>query len=342
MRRAVTKKGSVLILALWTLTFLSIIVVQIGLTIRQRINLLMRLEARSQLRMIAGSGVKKAIAALRYDWEKNPRQMTATGKSYRHNNSQKFGKQKLGNGSFTISYLYIDDNFRRQQVLYGLVDEESKININTAGRNVLMRLLHIVATPNEEEARDIAEAMIAWRELGQTQTTGFYSDEYYSNLLYSYETKNADFELIDELLLIRGMTQEIFDKIKPFVTVYGDGLINMNTAPYEVLLSLGLDPYVVRKILSVRRGNDGIEATLDDFIFQRSYDIAADVIKFVKLEIEELKQIDQLNARGMVKTNSNYYLIQSKGQLEHRPENLEISCVYNLRENMIEYWKEKN
>ena len=41
-----------------------------------------------------------------------------------------------------------------------------------------------------------------------------------------------------ELRLVRGVTDEAFEKLRPFVTVSSSGMVNINTAPKEVLMSL--------------------------------------------------------------------------------------------------------
>lgn len=50
--------------------------------------------------------------------------------------------------------------------------------------------------------------------------------------------KNAYLWNIHELKLINGIDEETFETISPFITVYGDGLININTAKIPVLVSL--------------------------------------------------------------------------------------------------------
>ena len=42
-------------------------------------------------------------------------------------------------------------------------------------------------------------------------------------------------ESLDELLLVNGMTKDIFERIKDYVTVWGSGMVNINTAGREVL-----------------------------------------------------------------------------------------------------------
>jgi len=78
------KKGSVLILAIWTLMFLTIFAVHIGLRLRQRAMVLSNLQDKSELRWIANSGVKKSISALKLDFLNNNLLYTTNGKIYRH------------------------------------------------------------------------------------------------------------------------------------------------------------------------------------------------------------------------------------------------------------------
>jgi len=334
------RKGSVLIFALWVIAFLGVFAVQIGLKIRQRIVLVSRLENRSQLRFAAESGIKKAIGVLKLDREKSQMGDSPESKTYRYNNKNSFGNIPVGKGMCQVRYLFFDGASLDPELRYGVVDEESKININVAEKNILKSLIGHAAILDDDRAQELTEAIIDWREFGQSQITSFYSDEYYANLKYPYPPKDSEFELIDELLLVRGFHQDVFEKLIPFITIYGDGRVNINTASENVLMALGLDEAIVQKILFVRRGGDGLEATSDDYIFQKTYDVASELINFVELEASEIKQIDALNAAGKIKTNSSYYLIQSQAELNQR-ESLTSICVYNINNNRIEYWREK-
>lgn len=54
-----------------------------------------------------------------------------------------------------------------------------------------------------------------------------------------YKPRNNYPETLDELLLVNGFTPEVFDAVGRYLTVYGtDGLVNLNTAPKEVLVAL--------------------------------------------------------------------------------------------------------
>ena len=336
------QSGSVLIFALWVVTFLSIFAACLGLKLRQRTALLSRLEHRSQLHLAAEAGMKKAVASLRQDIQRNNFNYTPQAKQFRHNNSGKFKDIDLNHAVCQVSYDYKPEASLPSTRRYGFVDEESKMNVNAAERADLRRLIKSVVAMEERQADNLVEAIIDWREAGRAQLTGFYSDDYYYNLEYPYKPKNAPFETLEELLLVQGLSQGIYQQMLPFITVYGDGRVNVNTAPLDVLASLGWETDLVEKFLSVRRGEDGVEGTADDYVFHNTYDIASEMKNFVKMDDGEIKQIDHLNAAGKIKTNSDYYFIRSRACRAERPqEGVLIGCVYNARQNKIEYWREK-
>lgn len=335
------RRGSILILALWTLGLLTVFAVQIGLTVRQRVTLLSRIETRSQLRLLAASGVKKAIALLRKDFDPSVMAASAYSKFYRYNNPDAFEDIRMGLGSYAVSYEEPSDMVSGGKIIFGVQDEEGKLNINRASKDELMRLMTAVLFLSDKESQALAEAMIDWRQKGKSRMTGFYSDEYYSNLEFPYEPKDMEFETFDELLLLEGMTPVAFQKLFSFVTIYGDGLVNVNTASRPVLLALGLKQKLVDKFLVVRRGLDGQDNTADDYVFERPFDIASEMKKILELDPDEAKEIDELNSVGKIKTGSAFYRIESQGRMSQRQEMLGVVSVYNAKDGHIEYWREK-
>lgn len=78
---------------------------------------------------------------------------------------------------------------------FGLVDEASKLNLNTVGTNTLMALPNMTS--------DFAEAIVDWRS---TNGLGTYSLNYNS---LGYDDKNEAFESLDELRLVYGATMDV-------------------------------------------------------------------------------------------------------------------------------------
>lgn len=81
---------------------------------------------------------------------------------------------------------------------FSLVDEASKLNLNTATIDMLEALP--LMTP------EIAAAIIDWRDTNSDVTTGGAEDDTYLRLNPPYHCKNSNFETVDELRLVYGMT----------------------------------------------------------------------------------------------------------------------------------------
>ena len=88
------------------------------------------------------------------------------------------------------------------QMVFGLVDEASKININSASQTILEGLPRMNT--------DVAAAIVYWRTLASDATTsdGTQSDPY-TQLSPAYKAKKDKFESPDELRLVMGMTWEL-------------------------------------------------------------------------------------------------------------------------------------
>ncbi len=333
------RKGSILIFSLWVLMLLSIFAVHIGLRVRERIDVVSRIETRSRLHHLAQAAVKKAIALIRSDLRKEAGQETAYGKYLKYNNPEMLSKIVLNEGIAEVSLTAPDA--KQESKRYGVVDEESKININVVDRATLRRLIQLATNIDENQASFLAEAIIDWREPGRSQLQGFDSDSFYASRKHPYSAKDAAYESIDELMLVEGMNKDLFEQIKPYVTIFGNGQININTASVLVLKSLGLDEKVIDKFLSVRRGLDAMDSTVDDYIFYKTYDIASEMKKFTPLEDWEVKEIDQLNASGRIKTSSVLYDIVAHANISEAAQTLNVECVYNTKADRVEYYREK-
>jgi len=82
-----------------------------------------------------------------------------------------------------------------------LTDEAGKININTASQEMLVALF-----PPE-----VADAIIDWRDEDDTPQPDGAEDEYYLALTPPYHCRNGAFRTIGELLLVKGVTQELLN-----------------------------------------------------------------------------------------------------------------------------------
>ncbi len=333
------RSGMVLVFALWVLGILTVLAVSVAAGIRQKIFLVARLDERNRMNYVLEAAVKKTAGYIHQEMEISSFEYSPSVKMNLLNNSNELANIELGRDQAGVGYISVagDDTSLR----WGVVDEESKINLNKTDPVTLTNLLTSLLSLNDEDAAKLARALLDWRQNGESEITGFFSDEYYSNLQYPYLKKSADYETLDEMLLVKGMEKQMYDRLINFVTIYGDGTVNINTASKEVLEALGLPDTLVDKILTARRGKDGIDGTADDHVFLKTFEITADVNSIVQLTENEARAIDALNMRGLLTTSSYYFTIEATGKLASRSTPRSVRAVYSARDDKIIYWNER-
>jgi general secretion pathway protein K len=76
---------------------------------------------------------------------------------------------------------------------------------------------------DDKEKDIIVDSILDWRDNDDLRRLHGAEDEYYQSLPDPYRAKNDDFESVEELLLVKGITPEIFHGgLKNIVTVYTD------------------------------------------------------------------------------------------------------------------------
>ena len=84
---------------------------------------------------------------------------------------------------------------------YGLIDLAGRVNINTAPLEMLLKLPGMTS--------ELAASIVDWRDPDDDVTPGGAENEYYLLLDEPYQCKNAPFESVEELLLVKGATHAI-------------------------------------------------------------------------------------------------------------------------------------
>jgi general secretion pathway protein K len=160
--------------------------------------------------------------------------------------------------------------------LITVVEESGKLNINLLqdkngklNRTIIDQLLRLIDLLNKENFGDfhigyeLVPSIIDWIDSDDEVTfllfimhenSGAESD-YYSNLTPPYRFKNDSFDTTEQLLLVKGVTQQVFDCLKDFITVRGDGKINVNWASKHIIQSLSenMDPVLAQMIIDRRK-----------------------------------------------------------------------------------------
>lgn len=100
--------------------------------------------------------------------------------------------------------------------------------------------------------------------------------------------KNTYFWSIDELKSVDGMTVDLFNKLSPYVTVYGDNKININTAELPVLISLNKDmtETLAKNIIELRK--------------DKPFESANDIVRVSGFEAIGIRILNKISVKGSI------------------------------------------
>jgi general secretion pathway protein K len=143
-------------------------------------------------------------------------------------------------------------------------DEAGKIDLNVAPAALLLRLLSATGL-DPEAAQAETDRILDWREGGDLRRLNGAKQEDYRLAGYSYGPRGAAFLSIDELRLVMGMTPELYERLKPAITVVSQlGSIDPAVAPVEALVALpGVDFESAARIAAARHTPDDSTPGLD-------------------------------------------------------------------------------
>ena len=284
--------GSILMVVLWILAFLVLLGLGLGYSTSIDQRLVSYQRDRLMALYLAKAGYFRALAEL----EQDPTPKIDSYLDTWGHNPEAFQEVKLGEGNFTVSYPVIEEN-GSEGVIYGVMDEDRKIDINTASQAVLLRL------PGMTD--EIVDAVLDWRaehkKLGENLG----------------EVKDKPFQVLEDIWLLEGMTPEVYQTLRPFITVYTDGKVNLNSAPREVLRALNLGEELVDKVLRFRRGSDGILGTDDDQSFAGLGGAEQQLNAFESLTPQEASQLTSLITQNRLKVSSSVFRIHSSGRVRN-------------------------
>jgi type II secretory pathway component PulK len=311
--------------------------VVLGNQVRQKLILVKRLEARDKLRFIGQAGIAQA-AGYCVSAGKAGEAVSASALSDLWSNNPAFFKDAaFGDGTFSVVYEFQDFRTGETRLRYGLVDEESKININKADAVILEYCLRVVLDLDQIEAQNIASAIVDWRDADDDLLIPSSAESaYYRNGMFPYEAKNAPFEVVEELLLVKGMTQKYFDKLRNYITIYGKGRVNFNTASRQCLLALGLNGNLADDIISYRSGRDGVEGTADDNVFMDISEISDQLTKIYSFSPEQVAQLNSIVEKyGTVRSTA--FQIRCISRLTAGKDSAETIAVIDNKGNVLYY-----
>lgn len=325
------KKASVLIIILWILVILTMLAVSTGhrLSLGLKLNKYQRDGIKAFY--LARAGLNLAVSELNKDNSVNGswlsdeslfKKVTLTG------NQDEYA---------SVSYTAKDPASGEDKIIYGAVDEESRINVNRidpAGQNQLTELF-IYCGMSPTEAADLSGTAVDWIDENQDRFSGGTEDTIFKNkpldrkeellviMEYYFKTKSYDSP--------QERARNLYEAANDLITVYGQRSININTVNRDVLS-------IVLKALASDDEKDRAVTVTDAIInlrqerlMQHPLDVPFKDAASMDLVFNDPPSdalLDKLKD-GSVSTfgNPTYFLIRAAGYCGKSVKN--ITAVYN-------------
>jgi type II secretory pathway component PulK len=179
-----------------------------------------------------------------------------------------------------------------------IIDQERKVNINQADQTLLQQALSVMGADGAEIPL-VTDAILDWIDPDDATHINGAESDYYQGLEIPYYSKNGPMDDLSELLMVRGVSQDMFwgprstnhepaffesrDRrsarrieeqpvypigLEEIFTTLSSGRININTAPTTTLQMIpGIDETTAECIRQQRAGPDGADGTEDDVPF---------------------------------------------------------------------------
>jgi competence ComEA-like helix-hairpin-helix protein len=192
------RRASVLVAVLWCVALLSVVVVGALYSTRMSLGATKNFEDKIQAHYLALAGVEKAKALIFHE-------AAARKKAARNHSGELYSSTEalrdvaLGRGTFRVIRQGSEEE--GGQLIYGIQDEESRLNINVSGANELIRL--------KDLRPEVAASILDWRDGDNSPQPGGAEREYYAALKPPYIPRNGEIQTIRELLLVQGVTPEL-------------------------------------------------------------------------------------------------------------------------------------
>ena len=240
-----SEKGVALLMVLWVLTILMVIVLSFSFMARTETHATLVFKERMEMKFLAEAAVQRGIEEILY-MKQNPQLAQLEGSDIWKTDGTPY-RGRLGEGDYAVR----------------ITDESGKIDINTLNdtSGIILKTLLTQMGVQDEDADTIVDSILDWKDADDLVRLHGAESDYYMSLPSPYKAKNANFDTLEELLQVKGMTYGIFfgnegkKGIVDFITITSNmNVINVNAAPKEVLMAVpGITPEIADAIISYRQ-----------------------------------------------------------------------------------------
>jgi len=248
-----SKRGFIVVVVLCMIILLSVLLLGFNHKSRANLRAVDNFHKSQQALNCAGAGLNIVIAAIR-----------DAGDIYMNKSLRDLfsGENDFDVGAGKCSVIVTEESGKLNVNL--LKDKNGRLN-----RAAIDRLLRLIDLLNQQSAGHphigygLVSSIIDWTDSDDEVTSlPFIKHEnsgaesgYYEMLATPYTCKNGPFDTTEELLLVKGVKPQVFERIRDYVTVYGDGKVNINSASKLVIESLSekMDAVLAQVIINRRK-----------------------------------------------------------------------------------------
>lgn len=275
--------GAALVVVIWVVMILSLLVMGIALTMQVETKLASLNRTNFKCDVLARAGIELAKQQLMADIDPTEDTGADAFKEKWHTNPDLFENYPLGDGVINVKVL----------------PEDGKLNINTLSATPeALRYLFQQLQVLPADLDVLVDSIQDWVDTDDNPRINGAEIDYYSRLSSPYRPKNGPIDRLEELLLVRGMTPDLFygrtsgHPLRELVTGLSAGKVNVNVAPPIVLaVLLGIEESQAEQIVSYRNGDDGVEGTEDDRVFYSRQDLPLAASAISEEEIKVLQNV---------------------------------------------------
>ncbi|MDO9162532.1 MAG: type II secretion system protein GspK [Methylococcaceae bacterium] len=204
----VTKQqGFALILVLWVLSLLIIMAGSFALNMRRETAVAAGVKANAQAMALAESGV--AVAELMLLHPEVNKRWRADGSVY-------------------------EIDFTDAQVRIQMLAEVGKIDINNASEELLQALINHVVDDEGRQTK-LVNAILDWRDADDLARPDGAEKNEYKKAGLNYQPRNKRFRAIEELQLVQGISEDVYQALVPVITSYSGKDVDLQQASRAVL-----------------------------------------------------------------------------------------------------------
>ncbi len=319
--RILNSRGIALILVLWVVTILSVIVLEFCFAMRTELNITKNYKEELEAHAMAEGGVERAVAELVY---KNDPRVQQLRKTFKLEEIPTEKKEWMTDGR---PYLF---SFDRGVCEVRVTSEAGKVNINLVSEQMLKKILENLGV--ELEKREIiVDSIMDWRDTDDFYRINGAENDYYQSLKEPYFCKNGPLSSIEEMLLIRGITPDLFygrkrkteeetpqDSLiglKDIFSIYSPmQQIDINSATEAALrMILGISPPMARQIVQARE--------------EKTFENQSDLLQRVP-ELAPL--IGQISPLIQFRSMTSYYTIESRAKYKEGDSKRGIKAIVKI------------